>query len=103
MAYTTRGDGSTVLTYVHIMGNLKFNNESTIDCCMDVTDEARKINDADGAAIMRSVSNCASSAEFQSLDKSQRDCCIKDLKQEGLSIRQISRLTGVSFRIVRNQ
>ena len=82
---------------------IKLNNESTIDYCMDVSAEARKINDADGAAIMQSVSNCASSAEFQSLDASQRVRFIKELKQRGLSIRQISRLTGVSFGIVRNQ
>jgi len=82
---------------------IKFNNESTIDYCMDVSAEARNINDADGAAIMQSVSNCASSAEFQSLDASQRARFIKELKQRGLSIRQISRLTGVSFGIVINQ
>ena len=82
---------------------IKFNNESTIDCCIDVSDEVRKINDVDGAAIMQSVSNCASSAEFQSLDASQRDRFIKELRQRGLSIRQISRLTGVSFGTVRNQ
>ena len=49
-----------------------------------VSDEARKINDAYGAAIMQSVSNCASSAEFQSLDTSQKDRFIKDLKQRGI-------------------
>jgi len=82
---------------------IKFNNESKMDYCMDVSDEARRINDADGAAIMQSVSNCANSAEFQSLDTSQRDRFLKDLKQRGLSIRQISRLTGVSIGIIRKQ
>ena len=80
---------------------VKFNNESKTDCCMDVSDEVGKINDTDGAAIMQSVSNCASSAEFQSLDTPLRDRYIDILKQKGLSIRQISRLTGVSFGIVR--
>ena len=80
---------------------IKFNKEGKTDCCMDVSDEVGKINDADGAAIMQSVSNCASSAEFQSLEKSQRDRYIDILRQKGLSIRQISRLTGVSFGIVR--
>ena len=82
---------------------IKFNNESTIDCCMDVSDEARRINDADGAAIMQSVSSCANAAEFQSLDTTQRDRFVKELRQRGLSIRQISRLTGVSFGIIRKQ
>jgi REP element-mobilizing transposase RayT len=82
---------------------IKFNNENKTDRCMDVSDDAGKINDADGAAIMQSISNCANSAEFQSLDTSRRDRYIRELRQKGLSIRQISRLTGVSFGIVRKQ
>jgi len=80
---------------------VKFNSESKTDYCIDVSDETGRINDADGAAIMQNVSNCMSPAEFQALDAVRRDRYIKDLKQNGLSIRQISRLTGVSFGIVR--
>jgi len=80
---------------------VKFNSERKTDSCMDVSDEAGRINDADGAAIMQSVSNCLSPVEFQMLDATRMDRYIKDLKQRGLSIRQISRLTGVSFGIVR--
>jgi len=79
------------------------NNVGTMDCYMDVSDEVHKINVVDRAAIMQWVSNCASSAEFQSLDASQRVRSIEGLRQRGLSIRQIGRLTGVSFGIVRNQ
>jgi len=96
-------DVSLALSIANKDSFIEFNNESKIDCCMDVSDEVGKINDTDGAAIIKSVSNCASSAEFQALDTSQRDRFIEDLKQRGLSIRQISRLTGVSFGIVRKQ
>ena len=36
------------------------------------------------------------------LSNEEEDECIKKMKQKGLSIRQISRLTGISFAIVRN-
>lgn len=48
------------------------------DGCMDVSYEARKINDSDGAVVMQSVSKCVSSAEYQSLDTSQRDLFIEE-------------------------
>jgi hypothetical protein len=35
--------------------------------------------------------------------KIQRDRCIKDVRQKGLSVRQVSRLTSVRFSIVRKQ
>lgn len=38
--------------------------------------------------------------EFQALDISARDRCLKRLRENGLSIRQISRLTGVSYYLI---
>lgn len=51
--------------------------------------------------IISKVSNCNNTTEFQALEIKYRNQYIKKLKEEGLSIRQISRLTGVSFGIVR--
>ena len=70
-------DVSLALNIIDKDSFIKFNNEIRIDSCMDVSDQSSRINDADGAAIVKSVSNCASSAEFQSLDTSQRDRFIK--------------------------
>ena len=94
-------DINYVLNIVDKDSFVKFNNESKTDSCMDIADEVCRINDTDGATIMQRVSNCANSAEFLRLDIPQRNLCIKKLKQEGLSIRQISRLTGVSVGISR--
>ena len=47
------------------------------------------------------VSGFLDFAEFQALDVKTRDKCLEKFKENGLSIRQISRLTGVSFGIVR--
>jgi len=80
---------------------VKLNIENKTDNCIDVSDGATRINDTDGAAIIQNVSSCRNASEFQLLETSQRDRYIKELRQKGLSIRQISRLTGISFGIVR--
>ena len=46
------------------------------------------------------MSKCENATEFQALSQSYRDIYIKKFKQKGLSIRQISRLTGISKGIV---
>ena len=45
-------------------------------------------------------SDCQNVADFQKLDSKSRDEFIAILKQNGLSIRQISRLTGISKGLV---
>lgn len=60
--------------------------------------------DAQDGEIRKSVktisgrfSDCQNVAYFQKLDLKSRDKFIAILKQNGLSIRQISRLTGVNY------
>jgi len=78
-----------------------FNNEKNEDVCLDTHPSDFRINDADAQKILKKITKCDNATEFQMLDKKQRDKYIKKLKKNGLSIRQISRLTGVSFAIVR--
>jgi len=82
---------------------LKFNNEEKTDICLDINDADNRINDADGALIMQCVSGCSNTTEFQAPDRLRRDQFIRELRFKGLSIRQITRLTGISFGIVRKQ
>ena len=76
-------------------------NEETEDKCLDVDDLVFRLSDADAMKEIKKVSGCNDATEFQVLDQPQRDKYIKKLKKDGLSIRQISRLTGISFAIVR--
>lgn len=76
-------------------------NEETEDKCLDVDDLVFRLSDADAMKEIKKVSGCNDATEFQVLDRPQRDKYIKKLKKDGLSIRQISRLTGISFAIVR--
>ena len=80
---------------------IEMSNEKTDDRCLESEDRNIRINDHDAMAIIQSVSNCASATAFQSIEIACRDVYLKELKTHGLSIRQISRLTGISFSIVR--
>lgn len=81
-------------------GFVEFNNEINDDICMDVEEEKFRLNDKDARAIIKKITKCDNVAEFQALEIKERDKYIKMLKNEGLSIRQISRLTGVSKGVV---
>lgn len=80
---------------------VSFNNEKNDDNCLDIDAKDFRINDIDAKKIIKKVSKCDSVTEFQQLEQKKRDEYIKKLKDKGLSIRQISRLTGISFSIVR--
>ena len=80
---------------------IEFNNQQNDDKCLEVDDNSFRIMDAEAKKIIFKVSNCKSTAEFQRLELKQRDQFVIELKEEGLSLRQISRLTGLSFGIVR--
>jgi len=79
----------------------EFHKENNDDKCLDINEKNFRLSDIDARKVIQKVSKCESATEFQTLEKSQRDKYIKKLKEKGLSIRQISRLTGVSFAIVR--
>ena len=70
--------------------------------CLDI-EPAHKIayTDEQAKKIIEKVSTCKTVSEFQALDKEKRNKYLTILKEKGLSIRQISRLTGVSFNIVK--
>lgn len=75
---------------------IAFNNERNDDICLDIDEQSFRLSDNDARKIIKKVSKCDNATEFQELSQEQRDKLIKKLKQKGLSIRQISRLTWIS-------
>ena len=59
-----------------------------------------RLTDDEAHQIILKTSNCKNVADFQKLDTDERNKRIVKLKNKGLSIRQISRLTGISKGIV---
>ena len=80
---------------------IRFNKEENNDVCLDVGEQNFRLSDKDAKEVIKKISKCNTATEFQELSQELRNKYIAKLKQKGLSIRQISRLTGVSFAIIR--
>ena len=79
---------------------IKFNNQMNDDVCLDIDERKSVLNDLDAQEIIKQISKCNNLTEISYMEKEQRNRYIKKFKELGLSIRQISRLTGVSKGIV---
>ncbi len=79
---------------------VEFNQEKNNDQCLEYDDGAR-LNDSEAATLIESVANVNDPKDIQTYEKHKRNEVIKLLKRKGLSIRQIERLTGVSFGVIR--
>ena len=53
------------------------------------------------AELIKSTATVKSPGDIQAYEKQKRNKLIKLLKEKGLSIRQIERLAGVSFGVIR--
>ena len=78
----------------------EFNSAENEDRCLDY-DQAVRLNDAEATDFIRNIAGVVSPTEIQSFDKGKRNEIIKACKEKGLSFRQIERLTGVSFGVIR--
>lgn len=78
---------------------IEFNNEKNSDSCLEIKYSFR-LTDEEAKEIIYKISKCKNSANFQTLEKNKRDLCLQKFYLNGLSIRQISRLTGISKKIV---
>ena len=81
---------------------IDFNNKTSFEKCLDIEDRPLiKVTDEQAQKIIYKISKCKNATEFQALDIKFRDKYLKKFRENGLSIRQISRLTGVSFNVVK--
>ena len=79
----------------------KFNRHESSAKCLDIEEnKPQRVTDEQAKAIIRKCSKCDTIADFQLLDRKTRDEYLRLFKENGISIRQISRLTGVSYYVV---
>ena len=81
---------------------VEFNNESNDEVCLDISDNDFRLTDDEALKIILKTCRCKSVSDFQKFDKVKRNHYIGKFYQKGLSIRQISRLTGLSRKVVEN-
>ena len=67
---------------------------------VDFDDKVTAISDEQAKAIIFKISGCANASDFQRLSSQQKQQYFALLKQNNLSIRQISRLTGESYYLI---
>ena len=79
---------------------INYNNEQNDDICLEINEKFRMTDD-EARKIIYKISKAKSVSEFQIIEIKKRNVIIKKLKEQGISIRQIARLTGVSFGIIR--
>lgn len=75
-----------------------FARQKNSDECLDINPEAHDDNWA--LAVIRSVLEIENGLVLQSYDRVQRNKALVELKNQGLTVRQIERLTGISRGIV---
>ena len=67
--------------------------------CLEISDR-RRIPDKDALQLIRAELNVQSGTELQNMSREARDEALRRLKEEGLSVRQIERLTGINRGVV---
>lgn len=78
-----------------------FNNEITSEKCLEIEEQKNiKVTDEQAKKIIEKYSKCSTVTEFQALNPEKRNKYLKMFREKGLSIRQISRLTGISYYVV---
>lgn len=77
-----------------------FNSKENDDKCLDY-EKSIRIDDIEARKIIIKVAGIDDTSQIRSFEKEKRDKVIKELKNKGLSIRQIERLTGISFSVIR--
>ena len=76
-----------------------FHEIDSNDVCLDI-EEKKRLPDDEAIEIIKKIGDVRHSQDVQMLEKEKRNQCLRTLKEEGLSTRQIARLTGVSRGII---
>jgi REP element-mobilizing transposase RayT len=75
----------------------RFNNAPNSDTCMELAPPVRRaVTDTQARTVIEKISHCKTITEFQELDKKKKERFIKQIYSQGVSIRQLSRLTGIT-------
>lgn len=76
---------------------VRFNEAPNSDKCLEIAQSIRRaVTDDQAREIIKKCAHCQNVAEFQHLEEEKRARMIKKIYGKGVSIRQLSRLTGTS-------
>ncbi|MBC3797251.1 transposase [Acetobacterium tundrae] len=78
-----------------------FNTENIVASVLEY-DQNIRWTDSEANAYIRKIAGVQNPVELQNFNKEKRNDLIKSCKNQGISIRQIERLTGISFGVIRS-
>lgn len=77
-----------------------FHREENDDTCLDVPKESVRVTDEEAQRIVRRVSGIGSLEAFKALPQERKHELLGQWKERGLSVRQITMLTGASKKMI---
>jgi hypothetical protein len=80
----------------------KFNQENNHEKCLEY-DDGTRLNDTEAKELIQRIIGVKIPAEIQRYEKQMRNLVIKKLKEQGLPTRQLERLTGISYGVIRGR
>ena len=94
-------DTETVLKLISRQDLVEYTAAETGDSFLDIeADERKNLSDQEAKKILHQVAGCSSASDFQKMAKPEREKCYRALYERGISISQISRITGRSRPLV---
>ena len=94
-------DTGYALELIGVNEFIRIHNEPINETHLDIDEEAKvRLNDNEAKRIFESITLCKSPDEFQKLAGDYKKTCIKDLREKGLTIRQVCLFSGSTYRIV---
>jgi REP element-mobilizing transposase RayT len=82
---------------------ISYHEEDDSDKYLDITESRFLLSDEHAIKLIIDVTGCKTPLDMQKLDITTRNEEIRKLKQQGLSIRQLARLTGISKSVIERQ
>jgi len=95
-------DVDIILNMIDMDEFIEFHKCENEDAFLENESSDFRLNDADVMKIILRMSKCRNVEDFIKLDKDVKIKFVKKLKKKGLPIKQISRLTGISYIRVRD-
>ena len=74
---------------------VEYMNEDNEDKCLDI-EKQKKMTDEEAKRFIKRIGKLSNCQEMQALEKAVRDSILRRAKDEGFSVRQLERVTGVN-------
>ncbi len=76
-----------------------YHSEGGNEKCLEIHD-VKRVGDSKAEAIFKVISQCSNVAEHQALSHEKGDSCLAQIKEKGLTVRQIERLLVINRGVV---